>query len=218
MIENSSDLLRIISVSIVPLLAAITLHEWAHAKVACLRGDLSAKLLGRLTINPIPHIDPIGTIIIPMSLILFNTGIILGWAKPVPINENELKNPRWDMALVAIAGPIANLLMAIFWGLIIIFVTTRHQSSEVYNWLLSAAYIGVFLNKFLAAFNLIPILPLDGGRVLSALLPRKVVNYYDSTENYGFFIIIGLFALGLLKDLIAPIYLLIDKIINHLLF
>lgn len=208
------DLLRNISTLSIPLLTAITLHEWAHGWVASLRGDYSAKMLGRLSLNPIKHIDPIGTVLVPITLIFLGTGFVFGWAKPVPVNSNALKNPRYDMALVAIAGPIANIIMAIIWAL----ASKLASNSNFGIWLALTAASGIKLNIFLAVLNMLPILPLDGGRILSAFLPRKLVYYFDQHEPYGFYILLALMLLGILPMIITPIFYNIFSMINLLLY
>lgn len=207
------DLLRQISVMGLPLLTAITLHEWAHGWVASLRGDYSAKMLGRLSLNPVHHIDPIGTLLVPITLIFLGTGFIFGWAKPVPVNANALKNPRFDMALVAVAGPLANILMAVLWGIAGKFA----GDSDFGTWLGLSSDIGIKLNIFLAVLNMLPILPLDGGRILSAFLPRRLVYYFDQTEPFGLYILVALMLLGILPVIISPIFYQVLFFISHLL-
>ena len=212
---NPEDFLRAASVIALPLISAITLHEWAHGWVASIRGDHSAKMLGRLSLNPIKHIDPIGTILVPLTLIVTGTGFIFGWAKPVPVNQSALKNPRFDMALVAIAGPLANIIMAILWGMIIKF--SPNITSEALLWLKLTSASGVSFNIFLAVLNMLPIPPLDGGRIASALIPRKLAFYYDKLEPYGLFILIALMLSGILSTVISPIYFSVTEFLNHLL-
>jgi len=190
---------------IVPLSLAIILHEVAHGWMANKLGDSTAKDLGRLTLNPISHIDPVGTIIVPGLLMLSGATFLFGWAKPVPVMFNRLRNPRRDMIWVALAGPGANLLMIIAWvvfaKLIIAFVP--HDSTSI-NFLLGVVDKGILINIVLMVFNLLPMLPLDGGRVLHGLLPRELGDKFAITEQYGMFIIVGLLATGLISKIITP--------------
>ena len=199
-----------ISISILPLLFAIILHEIAHGWVAMKLGDNTAKMMGRLTLNPISHIDPIGTIAVPLGLLLmsslFGGMMIFGWAKPVPINWRNLRKPRRDIALVSVAGPAANLLMAIFW-LIILKMTPEPTlvgdlNTAAFFWMM--AVLGVLFNLLLMVLNLLPLLPLDGGRILNSLLPYNLARQYAASEPYGFFILLALLALDLLHYLLAP--------------
>ncbi|KAA0449704.1 MAG: site-2 protease family protein, partial [Candidatus Thioglobus sp.] len=153
----------------IPLIFAITVHEIAHGWVANLCGDGTAKMLGRLTLNPIKHIDPIGTIAVPAILYFTGSPFLFGWAKPVPINFNALKSPKQDMILVALAGPISNFIMAIFWLFLVIFFINTQNSLG-----LEMAKFGIIINLILGVFNLLPLPPLDGSRVVSALLPNKL--------------------------------------------
>ena len=198
---------------IIPMLFAITLHEAAHAYIAKLRGDKTAYLMGRVTLNPIKHIDILGTIILPTAMFLLGTGFLFGWAKPVPVNFNNLKKPRQDMILVAIAGPLANFIMAIIWFLLWKFVPNFgfHQMAQ----------FGVILNLMLMVFNLLPIPPLDGSRVISALLPYKAALQYNRLERWGFLIVLLLLFIpfdqsnllaSILLPLINKLYLLIQFI------
>jgi len=190
----------------VPVLFAITLHEAAHGWVASLLGDHSARMMGRVTLNPIKHIDPVGTIVVPLILILLPGGFIFGWAKPVPINFNALHSPKRDMIWVALAGPAANILMTFGWLLLLIF-------SDAFNTeiLIKMAGAGIFINILLAAFNMLPIPPLDGSRVISALLPNPLAYKYNQLEQYGLFILIGLMFLGGFQYLVWPIVLFLIK-------
>lgn len=182
------NVIQLIVIWALPVLFAITLHEVAHGWVARRFGDPTAMMLGRLTVNPIKHVDIVGTIIVPVLLLVLHTGFIFGWAKPVPISPRNFKNPRRDMAVVAAAGPVCNLLMAIVWALIArLAVALLHQ----FPWIVPLAYMGlagVLINVALFIFNLIPIPPLDGGRVLVGILPRNLANKVDGIERYGSFI------------------------------
>jgi len=184
-----------------PVLFAITLHEVAHGWVASLFGDQTARLSGRLTINPIKHIDLMGTIVVPIVMLLTG-GIIFGWAKPVPVDPRNMRNPRYNMAVVAAAGPISNLLMAIFWGLI------EKLGLNLSAWfgvpLVYMGQAGMIINLVLCVLNCLPIPPLDGGRVLANLLPGKMGWYVNRLEPYGFLILILLMLTRILSNLIVP--------------
>jgi Zn-dependent protease len=196
--------IQLITASIIPILFAITLHEVAHGWIADMRGDHTARMLGRLTLNPIKHIDPIGTVILPIFFLL-TTGFMFGWAKPVPVNARYLKNPRFDMAWVAIAGPLSNFLMAFIWG--VIAKIALNLNTETAKFLILMSQIGITINLFLALLNLIPIPPLDGSRVLSACLPPKISYWYERIEPFGFLILIALLLSGLLNALLVdPVF------------
>jgi Zn-dependent protease len=184
---------------IVPLIFAITVHETAHGWVASRCGDPTAKLLGRLTLNPLKHIDPIGTIIVP-AILFFLGGFIFGWAKPVPITWRNLKNPRLDMALVAAAGPMANLAMAFCWVAVAKLSIGLHIAPFAYM-----GQIGVSINLVLMLLNLIPIPPLDGSRVVASLLSPAMAYRFNQLEVYGFLILVLLLASGLLARLLGPV-------------
>jgi Zn-dependent protease len=193
------------SVWVIPVLFAIVLHEVAHGYVASLLGDNTAKSLGRLSMNPIKHIDLVGTIIVP-SILLFLGGFIFGWAKPVPVNFNALHKPKRDMAIVALAGPFANFLMVIFWLIIL--------KLELSSWLIAVSLAGISINTMLMVLNLLPILPLDGGRILTALLPNKLAYQFSQTEKYGFFILVGLIYFGLLGKILTPVIFLFFDLLS----
>jgi Zn-dependent protease len=184
---------------IVPLIFAITVHETAHGWVASQCGDPTAKLLGRLTLNPFKHIDPIGTIIVP-AILLFLGGFIFGWAKPVPITWRNLRNPRRDMALVAAAGPLVNFAMAFLWVVVAKLGIVLHSAPFVYM-----GHIGISINLVLMLLNLIPIPPLDGSRVLASLLSPAMAYRFNQWEVYGFLILVLLLASGLLARLLGPL-------------
>lgn len=197
------DLVQNIIIFAVPLLFAITVHETAHGWVAKLLGDSTASLMGRLTLNPIKHIDPIGTILVPVLFLILPGNFMFGWAKPVPVDWRNLGNPKRDMALVAVAGPVSNLLMAIIWMLLMKLVLSAglgQPSGLLYN----MCYAGILFNVILMLLNLLPILPLDGGRVLVGLLPVRLALAYSRTEAWGLWIVLGLAATGLLGVILHP--------------
>ena len=192
----------------VPVVFAITLHEAAHGYVARHFGDQTAYLLGRVTLNPLKHIDPIGTIAVPGFLIAVSVLtraplFIFGWAKPVPVNFGNLRHPKRDMLWVAGAGPFANFAMAFAWALLL-RVSAPGGAVES-GGLLEMANAGIQVNLMLMALNLLPILPLDGGRIALSLLPNALAQGYARTERYGFLLVIALLATGILGTLMTPI-------------
>lgn len=196
---------QIIAVAALPILFAITVHEVAHGWVAKRLGDPTAERMGRLTLNPLKHIDLVGTILVPVLLII-TAGIAIGWAKPVPVTWENLRQPKRDMALVALAGPASNLVMAIFWALLMKIALSLPISL---NWvtepLLYMGRFGILINVLLMIFNLLPIPPLDGGRVATSLLPGPWAWQLSRLEPYGFFIIIALLMTGTLWFILDPI-------------
>jgi Zn-dependent protease len=200
------SLLQILAVAAIPVLFAITLHEVAHGWVARRFGDRTAEMLGRLTINPLKHIDPIGTVIVP-ALALMTTGFLFGWAKPVPVSIRNLRNPRRDMMLVAAAGPGSNILMAIFWAFFTKLITVSGLEGMTLQFFLTMGQIGVFINVILAVFNMLPIPPLDGGRVLSGLLPPRMSTRLDALEPYGLIVVLAFifFAWSYLRPVISGV-------------
>jgi Zn-dependent protease len=198
--------LQILAVAAIPVLFAITLHEVAHGWVARQFGDRTAEMLGRLTINPLKHIDPIGTVVVP-AIALMTTGFLFGWAKPVPVAIRNLRNPRRDMMLVAAAGPSANIVMAIFWAFFIKLVAMSGLEGMTAVFFMTMGQIGVFINVILAVFNMLPIPPLDGGRVLSGLLPPRASTRLDALEPYGLIIVLAFifFAWGYLRPVITSV-------------
>ena len=192
----------------VPVVFAITLHEAAHGYVARRFGDQTAYMLGRVTLNPLKHIDPIGTIAVPgfliaMSMLTKAPLFIFGWAKPVPVEFANLRNPKRDMFWVAVAGPMANLVMAIGWGFLRRFAAPDGTTGDA--GIAQMADFGVQVNLMLMALNLLPILPLDGGRVAVSLLPHRIASAYARLERYGFVLVIILLVTGILGDLMAPL-------------
>lgn len=203
-----------ITIWILPVLLAVSLHEAAHAWMADKKGDPTSRLMGRLTFNPLKHIDPIGTILVPTLMIVF-TGFAFGWAKPVPVDARNLRNPKKDMMWVALAGPASNFLMAFLWAVFlhisVIFVDSR---SAISLFFLLMPVAGITINVILGVLNLLPIPPLDGGRILSGMLSAKASLQYNKIEPYGFFIIIALMLTGLLSYIIFPVISLVLFILS----
>ena len=181
-------LIQKIVVWVVPVIFAITVHEVAHGWVAKQYGDKTAWMLGRLTLNPIKHIDPIGTILVPGLMLAF-TGFVFGWAKPVPVNIRNLRNPKHDMAIVALAGPVANFLMALGWA-IFIRIALLINMAEFTVPMIYVGIAGIMINLVLGLLNLLPIPPLDGSRILSWALPGRWGYYYNQFEQYGFYLLV----------------------------
>lgn len=211
---------QLIAAWLLPVLFAITLHEVAHGWVANKLGDKTALLLGRVTLNPLKHIDPIGTVIVPIVLLILSkmTGsiFIFGWAKPVPVNWNNFKNPKRDKVLVALAGPLSNFLMALFWALIMkIGILLQPQFNPLVA-LIFMGQAGILINLILMVLNLIPIPPLDGSRVVSSLLPPRAEDIYSRIEPYGFFILLALLWTGILGYILLPFMEFFKKIIVFL--
>ena len=207
--------LYIISIWAIPVLFAITLHEVAHGWMARYFGDRTAELLGRLSLNPLRHIDPVGTLLIPGSLLALGLPLF-GWAKPVPVETSVLRNPRRAMITVALAGPAANFLMVLFWCGVLAAVLQIRRGQTLDNWVVLMAQAGIKVNAVLALFNLLPIPPLDGGRVLVGLLPARLGAGLEKIAPAGMFIVVGLSVLGLLGWLFRPAYRAISHLINVL--
>lgn len=219
--DFASTVQRLI-IAAIPILVAITFHEVAHGFVANKLGDPTAKMMGRLTLNPIAHIDPVGTIIVPVMLfILSNGAFIFGTAKPVPVNFHNLKRPRRDSALVSAAGPATNIIIAFISILLYILVQVVFppSSSSAFNQKITTPLVmmiqySITFNIFIAAFNLFPVPPLDGGRIATSLLPTKYAYHFSKLEPYGILIVLGLWFTGIAHYIIVPIQAFIEIIIQ----
>ena len=181
------------------LLFSVIVHEVAHGYVALLNGDATAKMLGRITLNPAPHIDPIGTIILPLLLLITHAGILFGWAKPVPVNPLNYRNYRWGEFAVSAAGPVSNLALAALFAILLRLGISNPG-------LVQMAYFGVSIIIFLALFNLIPIPPLDGSQILALVLPRELARLYAYLQPVGFVLILILFYTGIMGAVLMPLY------------
>jgi len=202
-----SELIQTITVYALPVLFGITLHEAAHGYVARMFGDPTAWQAGRISLNPIRHIDPVGTIVVPLFL-LFTTkilgggGLLFGWAKPVPVDWSRLRNPKRDMAWVALAGPLSNLVMAVLWAISLRLLAESGASAS--DFWARMAIAGVQVNLILMALNLVPLPPLDGGRIVVSLLPNRLAYQFSRIEPYGILILILLMMTGMLWFLLEP--------------
>ena len=201
----------------IPLIFAVTFHEMAHGWVASLRGDQTAKRLGRLSPNPLRHVDPVGTVLVPAVFFLLHAGFLFGWAKPVPVDWHNLKRPSLDMALVAVAGPAANIVMALIWTMV---AKVALVSVALHPWIAQVLFAmgtaGIAVNLMLAIFNLIPIPPLDGSRIVSSLLKPTWAYHYDKIERYSIWILMILLATHILSAILSPILRVALGIVLHL--
>jgi len=200
--------LQTIALGVLPVVFAITLHEAAHGYIARAFGDRTAEMHGRITLNPLRHIDPVGTILVPGALILAAAKLggphfVFGWAKPVPVNFGNLRDPKRDMLWVAAAGPAVNFAMALAWAVLFRFAMPggMFDSSSI----VEMARIGVSVNLVLMALNLLPIPPLDGGRIAVSLLPMPAAHAFAKLEPFGLFLIVGLLAFGVLDNVMGPL-------------
>ena len=202
--QDIAQTLTNIAIWAIPVVFAITVHEVSHGYVAHQLGDNTAYQEGRLTLNPLKHIDLIGTVIVPL-LLFITTSFVFGWAKPVPVVQRNLKNPIRDMAIVAAAGPLSNFVMALFWALVLKFGVYMEASKMQGAFIVARmGEAGIIINLILGVLNLIPIPPLDGSRVVSSLLSPKAYRAYNRLEPYGFFILLFLLVSGVFQAIIAP--------------
>ena len=198
----------IIILPIVVFIIVIVIHELAHGYTAYWMGDPTAKNAGRLTFNPLAHADPVGTIMLPILLMVVRSPVIFGWAKPVPVNPRNFRNPRLGMFLTSLAGPAANFLLAIIFA--VIFKAGHFpQHSLIWNFLL----MGILISLVLGVFNLLPIPPLDGANILFSILPSRMYKYFVMVERYGFIALIVLLYLGLFEKVILPLVSMFTKIL-----
>src|SRR5690349_23930351 len=199
------ELAQTLAVWALPVLFAITLHEVAHGWAARALGDSTAAMMGRLSLNPLKHVDPVGTIVVPLVFVLMQSSFLFGWAKPVPVSVRNLKHPRRDMALVAVAGPASNLAMALGWGVLLKLALAQGATEGLWLGVELMAKAGIGFNLMLMALNLLPVPPLDGAKVLSGLLPPALGAQFDRIAPYGMFILVGLMFAGLLGPLMRPL-------------
>lgn len=215
-----ANLIQTVAIYALPVLFAITVHEAAHGYAARHFGDNTAYAMGRMTLNPIKHIDPIGTILMPLMLYFATSGAFLfGYAKPVPVNFGQLRNPKRDMIWVALAGPASNFFQALLWALVLIVLALSGVQERFF---VSMAQAGIAVNLVMWAFNLFPLPPLDGGRILVGLLPWKQAQFVERIEPYGFFIVLALVLAGVvgtlwLRPLMSFGYLVINGLMTPLL-
>ena len=217
-----NSLVQTVAIYALPVLFAITLHEAAHGYVARHFGDMTAHAQGRISLNPMRHIDPIGTIIVPILILLLTRnlvagGLLFGWAKPVPVNYSALRKPRQHMALVAAAGPVANLIMALIWALVLKFslLSPAGRFAEPLE-LMSQA--GIMVNLIFMFLNLLPILPLDGGRIVASLLPTRAAWRYSKLEPFGLPLLVLLLVTNVLSVVLGPLVGASDALIRALVY
>ncbi len=215
-----SHLIQTVAIYALPVLFAITIHEAAHGYAARHFGDTTAFMMGRITLNPLKHIDPVGTIVMPLLLYFATSGAFLfGYAKPVPVNFGQLRNPKRDMVWVALAGPASNFAQAIAWALGLVLMAASGVQEVFF---IKMAQAGILVNLVMWAFNLFPLPPLDGGRILVGLLPWKQAQWVARIEPWGFFVVMGLVIAGVvgtlwLRPLMAVGYTVIDALISPLI-
>ncbi|MCW9014431.1 MAG: site-2 protease family protein [Gammaproteobacteria bacterium] len=208
--KQDIQLLYYFTILPVPIILAITLHEVAHGMVARYFGDATAYLQGRLTLNPLKHIDPVGTVIVPFLLVI-TTGFMFGWARPVPVDPRNFQHPRQHMAYVAMAGPLSNFIMALFWAMLLALATHLIGKTGMGQALALMADIGIKINLVLMVLNLIPVPPLDGGRIVHGFLSASAALKYSRIEPYGIWVILLLLLTGILGKILWPLIQLIER-------
>ncbi|MFZ5556412.1 MAG: site-2 protease family protein [Pseudomonadota bacterium] len=211
-----AQIAQTIAVAALPLVFAITLHEAAHGYVARYFGDLTAYAQGRVSLNPLRHIDLAGTLVVPVLILALSGGrFIFGWAKPVPVNFGNLRRPKHDMLWVAAAGPGANLAMALAWALVLKAAVLLPAAGYAV-WLVQVAKAGVVLNVVFMVLNLLPVPPLDGGRIAFSLLPNRAAYHYGKLEPYGLIIVLALLVIGALGTILWPFIFAVIQVIGWL--
>jgi Zn-dependent protease len=206
-----SGFLKNISIYAIPALFAVTLHEVAHGWMARLFGDRTAEMLGRLSLNPLRHVDPVGTVLVPGVLLAIGAPLI-GWAKPVPVATGGLKHPRRALVCVALAGPMANLFMAAIWCVLLLLIMQVRGNETLISWIEYMCQAGIWVNVILAVFNLLPVPPLDGGRILMGVLPTRWGTRLASMEPVGLVLVLGLSVIRGLDWLFLPTYRVMGRI------
>jgi Zn-dependent protease len=207
-----SVFLNKVAIWTIPALFAITLHEVAHGRVARYFGDRTAEMLGRLSLNPLRHIDPMGTLIVP-GILLAIGGPLIGWAKPVPVATSALRHPRRAMLCVALAGPAANFAMALIWCALLGVIVHVRGNQTLVTWIELMCQAGIMVNVILAIFNLLPVPPLDGGRVLAAFLPSRWGSRLEKLEPVGLFLVLGMSVMRMLDWIFEPAFRVIGRVV-----
>ena len=208
--------IQTLAISALPVIFAITLHEAAHGYAARHFGDLTAWQAGRISLNPLRHVDPVGTILVPALILLISGGgLLFGWAKPVPVNFGNLRHPKQDMLWVAAAGPAANLVMALAWALVL-KLTIGGSAYGYSEALREMALVGISINGVLMVLNLLPLPPLDGGRIVVSLLPHRAAWKFSQLERWGFPILLALLFLGVLDTILRPLLRVFNTLIRIL--
>ncbi len=196
--------------SIFLLLFSVVIHEYSHGWMAEKCGDDTARVMGRLTLNPIPHLDPIGSVFLPLFFTLTNSPFKIAWAKPVPVNPNKMRNPRTDMIKVGLAGPAANLIIAVLLSIILNFIPTRLSVEQM---LFETLNLAIYINLVLAVFNMLPIPPLDGSQIVAGLLPANLAWRFNSLSPYGFMIVLALLFTGILGKIISETVIFLHRLL-----